>query len=298
MSTETFRTARPGQVVVGIDGSAHARSAALWAAAQADACRQRLCVLYAADLDRLSRFASFQTVESVREKARERLSETAEAVQERFPSLDIAGQLSRGEPVWALHEAAGPRDSIVVGSRGRGGFSALMLGSVSLGVTAGATVPVVVVRGASTWSEVESVTAAVRGATDGEWLETAAQEAQIRGANLRLLGVRSILARAVDTTPLPGADEGADRRNEQQMQDLAAGVRQRFPGTTVSTEVVTGRSAAAVLVEASRHCGLIVLGGRRDLGVGAGPGRLAHALLHHSHCPVEIVPRSVTEEVT
>lgn len=297
MSTGISRTARPGQVVVGIDGSAQSRSAAFWAAAQADACRQRLCVLYAADLDRISRFASFQTVESVREKARERLSETAEAVQECFRALDITQQLSRGEPVWALHEAAGPQDSIVVGSRGRGGFSALMLGSVSLGVTAGATVPVVVVRGESTWSEVESVTAAVRGATDREWLETAAQEAQIRGANLRLLGVRSILARAVDTTPLPGADEGADRRSEQQMQDLAASVRQRFPGTTVSAEVVTGRSAAAVFVEASRHCGLIVLGGRY-LGVGAGPGRLAHALLHHSRCPVEIVPRGVTEEVT
>lgn len=237
-------------------------------------------------------------------RRRERLSKTAEAVQECFPALDITGQLSRSEPVWALHEAAGPQDSIVVASRGGGGFSALMLGPVSLGVTAGATVPVVVVRGESTWPEAEHVTAAVRGTRDGDWLETAAQEAQIRGAHLHLLQVRSILARAEDTTPLPARRpsplrmKGADRRSEQQIQDLAASVHQRFPGITVSAEVVTGRSTAAVLVEASRRCGLIVLGGRRDPSMGAGPGHRAHALLHHSQCPVEIVPRGVTEEVT
>ncbi|MFJ8857994.1 universal stress protein [Streptomyces sp. NPDC102451] len=292
MSTE-------GQVLVGIDGSAHATSAALWAAAQADASRQPLCVLYAGDIDRISRFASFETVESVRGKGHELLDETAAAVREHFPSLDITGRLSRREPVSALHEAAGPKDRIVVGSRGRGGFGALMLGSVGLGVAAGATVPVVVVRGESTWSRTERVTAAVRGATDRDWLGAAAREARLRGASLHLLGVRSILARAVGTARLPDEGEVADGRSAQQMQDVAASLREAFPGTAVSAEVETGRSAAAVLVEASRRCDLMVVGGRREQDhVSAGPGRVAHALLHHSHCPVEIVPRGGTEEVT
>ncbi|MFC5076077.1 universal stress protein [Kitasatospora cinereorecta] len=65
MSTGTSRT--PGQVVVGIDGSGHARAAAYWAAAEADAQGQELRILHAADLDRLTRFASFETVESTRE---------------------------------------------------------------------------------------------------------------------------------------------------------------------------------------------------------------------------------------
>lgn len=291
MSTE-------GQVVVGIDGSDHARSAASWAAAQADAARRTLCVLYAADLDRISRFASFETVESVREKGHELLDETARAVQARFPSLDIARSFSRKEPVSALHEAAGRQGRIVVGSRGRGGFGALLLGSVGLGVATGAVVPVVVVRGEAAWSGTGRVTAAVRGATDGDWLEAAAREARLREASLHLLGVRSILARTVGTGRLPDAEEGADRRGGQEIEDLAASLRETFPGTAVSSEVKTGRSAAAVLVEASRRCDLVVVGGRREQDhVSAGPGRLAHALLHHSHCPVEIVPRGVTEEV-
>ncbi|MEU2680204.1 universal stress protein [Streptomyces sp. NPDC007107] len=291
MSTE-------GQIVVGIDGSDHARSAVSWAAAQADAARQQLCVLYAADLDRISRFASFETVESVKNKGHELLDETAAAVQERHPSLDITRSLSRKEPVSALHDAAGRRGRIVVGSRGRGGFGALLLGSVGLGVATGAAVPVVVVRGESAWSGTGRVTAAVRGATDGDWLEAAAREARLREASLNLLGVRSILARAAGTGRLSDAEKGADRRSEQQIEDLAQSLREAFPGTTVSCAVETGRSAAAVLVEASRRCDLVVVGGRRAQDhVSTTPGRVAHALLHHSHCPVQIVPRGVTEEV-
>ncbi|MDX3057085.1 universal stress protein [Streptomyces sp. NE06-03E] len=291
MSTE-------GQIVVGIDGSDHARSAVSWAAAQADAARQQLCVLYAADLDRISRFASFETVESVKNKGHELLDETAAAVQERHPSLDITRSLSRKEPVSALHDAAGRRGRIVVGSRGRGGFGALLLGSVGLGVATGAAVPVVVVRGESPWSGTGRVTAAVRGATDGDWLEAAAREARLREASLNLLGVRSILARAAGTGRLSDTEKGADRRSEQQIEDLAQSLREAFPGTTVSCAVETGRSAAAVLVEASRRCDLVVVGGRREQDhVSATPGRVAHALLHHSHCPVQIVPRGVTEEV-
>uniref|UniRef100_A0AAU3GMA8 Universal stress protein n=1 Tax=Streptomyces sp. NBC_01401 TaxID=2903854 RepID=A0AAU3GMA8_9ACTN len=298
MSTERDRAPRPAQIVVGVDGSEHAESAAFWAAAQADASGQSLCLLHAADLDRISRFASFETVENVQKTGREWLIATTTAVQESFPSLDIARKLSRREPVSALHEATGPQDSIVVGNRGRGGFGALMLGSVGLEVTVGATVPVVVVRGESEWSRTGHVTAAVRGDTDEDWLEAAARQAQIRGAGLQLLGVRNILARATGTASPSGEDAQPDRRREQQLEALAAGLRHAFPGTAVSVKVETGRSAAAVLVEASRHCDLLLMGGRRHLStMGAGPGRIAHALLHHSRCPVEIVPRHHTEEV-
>ncbi|MEU4262730.1 universal stress protein [Streptomyces sp. NPDC025273] len=294
MSTGTSRT--PGQVVVGIDGSGHARAAAYWAAAEADAQGQELRILHAADLDRLTRFASFETVESTRETGRVLLVEVAAAVQERFPSLAITKALSRKQPVPALREAAGPQDSIVVGNRGRGGFGALMLGSVGLGV-AGGTVPVVVVRGETEWSKTARVTAAVRGATDADWLHRAAHEAQLRGAALQLLGVRNVLGWAADSALLPGSRaQESVRQGEQETQALAAGIRQRFPGLAVTAEVEAGRPVAAVLVEASRHSDLLIIGGRRAEGIGPGVGRIAHALLHHSLCPVEIVPRREARE--
>ncbi len=52
---------------------------------------------------------------------------------------------------------------------------------------------------------------------------------------------------------------------------------------------------AGVLVEASRHADLLVMGGRRApgaLGITRSLGRAAHSLLHHAHCPVLLVPRT------
>ncbi|WP_327111152.1 universal stress protein [Streptomyces sp. NBC_01341] len=296
MRTATSHVARPAKVVVGIDGSEQGERAALWAAAQADAGRLPLCILYAADLDRVARFASFETVEGLREAGRELLLETEAAVLNRFPSLDVTRRLSRKRPVSALHDEAGPHDSIVVGSRGRGGFSALMLGSVSLGVTAGATVPVVVVRGNSEWSRTKRVTAAVRGTTDRDWMDHAARQAQLQGADLKLVGVRDILARAIGTARSP--DEPPSLLlEEQSLTELAVALELAFPGTKVTAEVVACRSAAGVLVDASRHCDLMVMGGQRHLySPRPSPGRVAHALLHHSHCPVQIWPRRRAEE--
>ncbi|MFC5076078.1 hypothetical protein ACFPN0_31805 [Kitasatospora cinereorecta] len=75
------------------------------------------------------------------------------------------------------------------------------------------------------------VTAAVRGATDADWLHRAAHEAQLRGAALQLLGVRNVLGWAADSALLPGSRaQESVRQGEQETQALAAGIRQRFPG--------------------------------------------------------------------
>lgn len=58
----------------------------------------------------------------------------------------VSLRVVRGSPVRVLLDAAEDADLLVVGSRGRGGFTGLMLGSVSSDCARRASCPVVVVR--------------------------------------------------------------------------------------------------------------------------------------------------------
>src|SRR6478752_4142123 len=263
MPTRPSDAAQEPRTVVGVDGSEHARAAVLWGAADASAHRRSLLLVHAADLDRLDRFASFETSEHLRDAGNSLLTTAAEEIRERFPELDVAVKLSRRKPVPALHASARPGSSIVVGSRGSGGFGPLLLGSTGLEVVVGSPAPVVVVRGGA-GREDAPVTAAVR-------------------------DVHSLLARFDGTAR--DANGRAGDRGEELMAELASRVRESAPGLTVETEVVAARSAASALVEASGHAGLLVMGSheRRSVSV-LGLGHVVHALLHHSRCPVQIVP--------
>ncbi len=64
----------------------------------------------------------------------------------KHPDVDVRERLVHGDAAAALVDAAHGAELLVVGSRGRGGFRSLLLGSVSHAVLHHATTPVVVVR--------------------------------------------------------------------------------------------------------------------------------------------------------
>lgn len=293
MSGEIPGRAELGNVVVGVDGSPSARTAVLWAAAEADRRGRRLHLVHAADTDRRALFADAQTIQDVREAGRDLLTRTTLLVAERFPDLDVTRELGRQEPVSGLRAAAGARGTIVVGHRGLGGFATLMLGSVGLEVVARAEVPVIVVRGEppNPGEGPGSVTAAVRGVADLDWLLLAAAEAEARKAALRIVSVWNVLTHVGSVATMLDDLDGIARRRVRETQALAERVRRLHPGLSVAHHVETGTSSAGILVEASSGTDLIVMGrGRRPLGLGHSLGRVAHTLIHHAHCPVEIVP--------
>lgn len=136
---------RRSRVVVGVDGSEPARRALLWAAEEAR--------LRDADLEVLHAWQHPTTTFGLVLPADDR--EAAEAHARHV--LDVAVEAVTGtgvaaEPILvdapsarALIETSAGAALVVVGSRGRGGFAGLLLGSVSGQVMHHARCPVVVV---------------------------------------------------------------------------------------------------------------------------------------------------------
>ncbi len=219
-----------GPVVAGVDGSVQARSAALWAAAEADRRGRPLHLVHASGTDDRALYASAETVEKARKAGRDLLVETAELVEERFPDLPVTKEYSSGEAVTALREAAGADGTIVVGSRGLGGFGALLLGSVGLGVAARAKVPVIIVRGDHERPGGGAVVAAVRGTDDLPWARYAAREAEARKAELRLLTVWAPLSHVGTAAVLLDDIDEVARDRVRETGRLADRAPRRLPG--------------------------------------------------------------------
>lgn len=297
MDNESLVRPEVGDLVVGVDGSPSARTAVLWAAEEAHVRSRPLHLVHAADTDRRAYWSDAERMWELREAGRDLLAETAAAVTRRHPDLVVTRTLGRQEPVAGLREAAGDDKTIVVGHRGLGGFSSLLLGSVGLGVAARADVPVIVVRGAADRPESGSVTAAVRDSADMGWLLLAAAEATARKASLRIVSVWNVLAQVGSVATMVDDLDGAARRRVHEVRGLADRVREWYPDLNVTPHVETGSSTPGILVEAASRTDLLVMGrSHRPLGVGPGLGRVAHALIHHAPCPVQIVPAGFATE--
>ncbi|MFJ1592910.1 universal stress protein [Kitasatospora albolonga] len=280
-----------GPVVVGVDASPQARAAALWAAAEADLRGRPLTVVHGTDIDGRSVLTSAETIQALRDTARDLLDDTADAVREKYPDLTVTKEISREDAVTSLHAAAGDRGTIVVGSRGLGGFAALTLGSVGLGVAARTAVPVTVVRGETDRPRTGVVTAAVNSTSDLDWLLIAAAEARVHQASLRLLSVTNVLAYVGRFTTMLDTVGEITEEKVHETAAVADRIRNLYPDLTVTHDVETGTSVPGILVEATALTDLLVMGTRnRVLGSGAALGRVTHALLHHGHCPVQIIP--------
>jgi nucleotide-binding universal stress UspA family protein len=76
------------------------------------------------------------------------ISELLSGWSQKYPEVPVHSHVVRGDPVMELLEQAHGANLLVVGSRGRGGFIGLLLGSVSRRILKRATVPVAVVRSA------------------------------------------------------------------------------------------------------------------------------------------------------
>jgi len=141
----------PG-IVVGVDGSGDSHEALEWAVKHAALEHTPLTVLVVHEV-----VASAWTGNPIvypedrpdEEKARQGAQEAVNKIISGMAGAkpeSVTVRAVSGMPANALIEASRDADLVVVGSRGAGGFSNLMMGSVSSKVVSHAECPVVVVR--------------------------------------------------------------------------------------------------------------------------------------------------------
>lgn len=132
------------RIVVGIDGSDHSLAALNVAVEEARRRGARLEVIHA--WTALALFAGMDYAPPPRSEYRAAAHELLDrAVRDLPDDVDVVCRAVEGSIAGTLIEASHHADLLVVGSRGRGGFAGLVLGSTSHQVTAHATCPVLVV---------------------------------------------------------------------------------------------------------------------------------------------------------
>ncbi|WP_030160227.1 universal stress protein [Streptomyces sp. NRRL S-244] len=325
-------------VVAAVDGSEHSLRALEWARTEALRHGTALVVahvlpdsaqLYAARRSSLADPSQpEQYADPVGERVRDILAGAGELPAEvRYESLE-------GSVPEALRVSGEGARMLVMGSRGHGGFAALLLGSNSRAVASSAACPVVVVphaarsagaedgagAGAETDAEAGAGDDAEAGAGAGpssgrvvlglhaaetadDVVAFAFAEAAARGTTVQVVSAYAIppaptmmVDSPFQVIPPEGlADDGnavpAEREMLRSQTERLAPFRARWPQVPVEQAAAPG-DAAERLVTASRSAALVVVGRhhpRRSLG-SLMIGSVAHALLHHAHGPVAVVP--------
>ncbi|MGW2089170.1 universal stress protein [Streptomyces sp. NPDC001880] len=282
-----------GPVVVGTDGSDHATWAVRWAVGEAAARSRPLRIVYATGTSHGSLYLSPEDIQQIDGFAEGVLEGAAALARRLAPAVPVTTALCGDETTACLLGEAGPDATIVVGSRGRGGFASLLVGSDSLRVAARSPVPVVVVPSGEDREPTGVVLAAVRDEHDGEALRVAADLAAREGVTLRVLNAWVFLEDVGSVvTMLDGVDRlAADRATETAR--LVAPVRMEFPDLEVTEHAVRTGSVSEALVAATTGADMIVIGSRRRFHpIGSPLGRVTHAVLHHAKCPVVLVPHT------
>ncbi|MFF1296279.1 MULTISPECIES: universal stress protein [unclassified Streptomyces] len=269
-------------VVVGVDGSLIAVRALDRAADEA-----------------LSRNATLRIVFAVpdRDEAGPVLAAAAARIRARHPGLPVVTTASEAGAVEALVRESEGAVLTVVGNRGLGGFTGLLLGSVSQHLAEHTRGPLLVVRGDHPCDGGRDVLLGLSGDAEEVAAAHAFQEAERRGARLRVLHAwiqRHVTPELPSLVPATGPGQRelarADAAEEAVPRFGMALLHERYPEVEVEARTVRG-SPAHALLEATREAGLVVIGARHRAGRSRPSlGPVAHAVLHRSHCPVLLVP--------
>lgn len=138
------------RIVVGVDGSSTSREALAWAVREARANGGRVEAVHAWHVPSLAMYPygaiAMDSDDTFEERAKEILDDVVNSTDTRGLDEPVERIVTNGHPARVLLNVAKGADLLVVGSRGLGGFTGLLLGSVGAQCVHHAHCPVLVVR--------------------------------------------------------------------------------------------------------------------------------------------------------
>ncbi|RNE50046.1 universal stress protein [Corynebacterium alimapuense] len=287
-------------VVVAVDGSPASLNAVRWAANTAN---KRGVPLRLAASYTMPQFLYAEGMVPPQELFDDLQSETMEKINgaravahEVAPDIKIGHTIAEGSPIDMLLDMATDSTMIVMGSRGLGGLSGMVMGSVSAAVVSHATCAVVVVREDNVVDETTKYGPVVVG-VDGSDIsakatEVAFAEAHARGAELVTVHTWMDMQVQASLAGLSAAQrqwEEVEREQVAMLTERLAPMVEKFPDVEVRKVIARDRPVRA-LVENSEGAQLLIVGSHGRGGFkGMLLGSTSRALLQSAPCPMMVV---------
>ena len=293
-----MNTVSRSTVVVGLDPSDPARAAASYAAEVASRRNLPLRLVHALEGSQYAlgpRAIGWTVdVEGVMQSSAQRLlDETTERLRGHYPGLEVSSKVQPGSANDALIEESEHAELLVLGSRGRGGFADLVIGSTTLHAASHARCPVIVVPGPLI--DATSRKGVIVGVDGSELSDAAIQFGfQIASETRERLTALHAWHDPAPTgiglmVPLVYDPAWVDKEEQLILAESMAGWWEKYPEVEVVHEIVRDHAVHALVTRAATAT-LLVVGSR-----GRGPvrglllGSVSHGVLHHATSPVAIV---------
>lgn len=288
------------EIVVAVDGSDAGSAAVAWAANAATKRNAPLKLVTAYTMPQFmyadGMIPPQELYDQLEEEAMAKINEARDLVRSFDENIEVSYYIAESTPIDLLLQLSEEADIVVMGSRGLGGLSGLVLGSVSSAVVSHASSPVVVVRkdnDVTVNNKYGPVVVGVDGSdVSRKALEYAFREADARGATLR--AVHSWEGAQVQTSlvGLVAVQSQLDAMSAQErkiLQDELAPMREKYPDVKVE-EVVDRDRPIQVLKDNADDAQLLVLGSHGRGGFrGMLLGSTSRALLQYAPCPMMVV---------
>ncbi|MFA1541808.1 universal stress protein [Actinomadura monticuli] len=276
-------------IVVGIDGSEESDHALQWAAAEAALRERPLHIVHTLESwpYKAPLFKPAESTERMTRAGHRLLTAARERVLERRPALEVTTALVAEETSQALRDQSDKAFELVLGSRGRGGFAGMLLGSTSLRMAARPTVPVVIVRG-DTGDRGEIVVGIDLLRDSGAVLDYALEAAALHDARLRVVHAWQTFGTLIEAGYAVDAEQ-IELDLRAQTIDAYKPLRTEYPRVDVVDEIIMEHPVTA-LSNASRNARLLVVGAHQRHWSAPRLGSIAHGAIHHARCPVAVIP--------